>query len=93
MGLLKPSTSEDSSSWAIFDQIIIIIGNTFDFPECLRSEPFDCLVSLDDEAHGGELAAAVAQELVGQVVGELLLEPERLEPREGGADAKVQLLQ
>ena len=48
------------------------------------------LVSLYHEPHGGELAASVAEELVGQVLRELLLQPHRLEAREGRADPQVQ---
>lgn len=65
---------------------------TSDLPEGLRDEPLDGLEPLDDEAHGGELAAAVAEQLVGQLVGELFAQLHRLETREGRADPEIQLL-
>ena len=60
-----------------------------DLVEGLGHEVGDGLVSLDDESHGGKLAAAVAEELVGQVHGELLLQPHRLEAGERRPDPQV----
>lgn len=65
---------------------------TFDFPECFGDKFLDGLVTLNNEAHGGELAAAVAEQLVRQTVRELFLESHRLKPGERGADTQVQLL-
>lgn len=65
---------------------------TFYLPERFRHELFDGLVPLHDEAHGRELAAAVTQELVGETVGELVLQPHGLEAGEGSAYPKIKLL-
>jgi hypothetical protein len=75
--------------WEKRDNKLII--QTFNFVERLGHKVLDGLVPLDHEAHGGKLAASVAEELVAEAVGKFLLEPHRLEPGEGGANSKVQL--
>ena len=60
-------------------------------PEWLWHEVGDGLVPLDHESHGGELAAAVAEQQAGQA-GEAPLQPDGLEAGEGSADSEVQLL-
>ena len=63
-----------------------------ELPERLGGEILDGLVPFHYKAHGGELTRAVADELVTQRVGELLLKSHRLKPGEGGADSQVKLL-
>ena len=46
---------------------------TRNLPELFGNERLDLFVSFDDEAKRGELTAAVADELLGQNVGEDLL--------------------
>ena len=64
---------------------------TFNFPKSLWNKAFNRFVPFNHEAHGGKLAASIAEQLIGQA-GKTFLQSHRLESREGCSYAKVQLL-